>query len=60
MVIGEQEYSTDQNGLVPPFPKTSLGADVDVQEAGYLPRATRLSANNNDQTVTLWPIANDS
>jgi len=57
VVIGGQEYSTDQNGFVPPLPRTSRGADVDVQEAGYLPRATQLGANN-DQTVTLWPIAN--
>jgi hypothetical protein len=60
VVIDGQGYSTDQNGLVPPLPKTSLGADVDVQEVGYLPRATRLGANNYDQTVTLWPIANDA
>jgi hypothetical protein len=59
VVVGGQEYSTDQNGFIPPLPRTSLGADVDVQVAGYLPRATRLGAQN-DQTVTLWPIANDA
>jgi hypothetical protein len=60
VVIAGQEYSTDQNGRVPPLPNTSLGADVDVQAVGYLPRATRLDPYNHNQRVALWPIANDA
>jgi hypothetical protein len=59
VVISGQEYSTDQNGFVTPLPKTSAGADVDVEAVGYLPRATRVDSNRN-QTITLWPIAGDA
>src|SRR5262249_1273262 len=59
VVIGGQEFSTDKKGFFPPLPRASRGADVDIQEVGYLPRATRLG-EQNDQTITLWPIANDA
>jgi hypothetical protein len=55
VVIGGQEYTTDQNGSVTPI---RINEEIDIQAAGYLPRASRIVTER--QGVTLWPVANDA
>jgi hypothetical protein len=55
VVIGGQEYTTDENGIV-----TATGSDlsIDVEAAGYLSRMSSIG-NEGNTSVTLWPVASD-
>jgi hypothetical protein len=55
VVVGRQEYTTDQNGSVTPI---GSSADIDIQAPGYLPRVSRVGQTG--QNVTLWPVADDA
>jgi hypothetical protein len=57
--LGGQGYATDGNGEVMTAPGVGVpvGAEIDVDAPGFLPRRTRVPG---DRLVTLWPVASDA
>ena len=56
VLIEGSRFVSDENGRVTPDPLrgAALGASIDVDAPGYLPRRTRI---DHYRTVILWPVA---
>jgi hypothetical protein len=57
--LGSRGYEADGNGEVMAAPGVGVpvGADIDVDAPGFLPRRTRVPG---DRLVALWPVASDA